>query len=234
MPELITQEPLTKCVLYQKVSLVYGDEFLIDNSHSVQPSRGVWDSIKTADQKYPHSPERIWFLHTTSVCEKGLQITISELPEGPTPFTQAGLLDKEEEQLQELILRIRTTMSISYREILANRLVKLMHIAKEEDPSSIGISVGSLRHFYNFLQSTTTLKYPTISLTPEYDIYAKWKGEKNTLFSVHFLPNGDARFVIFKPNDKHPEQTVRFSGYITADIIIETVSPHSIMEWISK
>jgi hypothetical protein len=144
------------------------------------------------------------------------------------------LLDSEEEQLQELILRLKTSLSIPYRESVANSLVTLFRDAKEEDPTSLGIAVGSLRYFYSFLQSNTKLKCPTISLTPEYNIYSTWRGEMNRVFSVHFLPNGDARFVIFKPNDRHPERKIRISGTATTDVLMETVAPHGVLDWISE
>ena len=91
----------------------------------------------------------------------------------------------------------------------------------------------NIQDFYSFLQLHTSLKCPTISLTPEYDIYVSWRAEQNRVFSVHFMPNGNARFVIFKPNDRHPEQQIRISGAVTTDILKETVAPHKVWDWIS-
>ncbi|MEW6375093.1 MAG: hypothetical protein AB1502_04790 [Thermodesulfobacteriota bacterium] len=146
------------------------------------------------------------------------------------PFTQANLLDYEENQIQELIFRIRTSPSISCKEI-ANRLLLLLNDAKEEE---LSIAIDSFRNFYNFFQLNTNMKCPTISLTPENNIYASWKGEQNRLFSVHFLPSGSVRFVIFKPNDRHPEQQIRLSGIATSDILKETVSAYGVWDWISE
>ena len=106
--------------------------------------------------------------------------------------------------------------------------------AKEEDPDSLGIAAGSLRNFYYFLHLHTNLKRPAISLTPDYNIYASWRGERNRVFSVHFLPNGDVRFVIFKPNDRHPGRQIRLSGIATSDILMETVAPDGVSDWISE
>ena len=106
--------------------------------------------------------------------------------------------------------------------------------AKEEDPASLGIAAGSLRSFYNFLRLHHDLKYPNISLTPDYNIYASWKNGQKRVFSVHFLPNGDVRFVIFKPNNRHTERQIRISGIITSDILMETVLSHRVSDWILK
>ncbi len=150
------------------------------------------------------------------------------------PFTQSNLLNNEEDQVQELIYQIRKSRSIRCYETLANRLLTLFNDAKEEDSASLGIAVGSLRNFYNFFQLHTHLKCPTISLTPDYNIYASWRDKRNRLFSVHFLPNSDARFVIFKPNDRHPERQIRLSGIATTDVLMETVTPYDVCDWISE
>jgi hypothetical protein len=146
------------------------------------------------------------------------------------PFTQFNFVESEDDQVQELIFRIRTTPSISCRE-LANRLLELFNDAKEEDPASVGISASSLLNFYNFFQTLGSIKCPIISLTPAYDIYASWRVEPRRVFSVHFLPTGDVRFVIFKPNDRHPDRQIRVSGITTSDILRETVAPYGVWDW---
>ena len=85
------------------------------------------------------------------------------------------------------------------------------------------------------LPEVCDLKYPNISLTPDDNIYTSWSDEQNKLFSVLFLPNReDARFVIFKPNNRHPKRQIRISGTVTTDILIETVESYNILDWISE
>jgi hypothetical protein len=174
----------------------------------------------------------VWI--TPDVTQEDRKALVSDWPENKDPFTQADLLNNEEDQVQELIFQIRKSFSITYHESLANRLLTLFNDAKEEDSASLGIAVGSLRNFYNFLRLHTNLKCPTISLTPDYNIYASWRGEQNRVFSVHFLPNGDVRFVIFKPNDRHPGRQIRLSGLATTDILMETVAPDAVSYWVSE
>ena len=146
------------------------------------------------------------------------------------PFTQTDLIITEEKHVQELIYQIRKTQFISNCEILATRLLKLLNAEKEEDPISFGISVESLRNFYNFLLLNTNIKSPAISLTPNLNIYVSWRSEKK-VFSVHFLPKGDVHFIFFKPNLRHPDLKIRISGTATSDTIIETVSLAN-LDWI--
>lgn len=211
-------------------SIVYGDKSIKDNSPSDYPY-----SDTAACEFLPKKiPQRVFYKNTAFVNQEEFSTSIIDLPDNQYPITQTTLLENEEDQVQELIFQIRKSLSITYHESLANRLLTLFNDAKEEDSSSLGISVGSLRNFYNFFLLHTNLKCPTISLTPDYNIYASWRGEQNRVFSVHFLPNGDTRFVIFKPNNRHPERQIRFSGIATTDVLMETVVPDSVSDWISE
>jgi len=219
-----------------EVSTAYGDKFIDYQSTGRQPYPGVWNppEIQNYWESYVRGRKCVTFLSTPAVNPESQEVYKGGWPDKKDPFTQTDLLDNEEEQVQELILWIRTSLFIPYRENLANRLVTLLNDAKEEDSASLGIAAGSLRNFYNFLQLNTNLKCPTISLTPEYNIYASWREDQKKLFSVLFLPNGDTRFVIFKPNDLHPERQVRISGTSTTDILMATVAPYGVCDWISE
>ena len=224
MPELNLQEKAT-----QEFSIAYGNKFLMDDSPIGDPYIGTWPLLQK-----PRTVPKSKFWITPAGVQEDQNALISDWPENEDPFTQADLLNNEEDQVQELIFRIRKSISIRYHESLANRLLILFNDAKEEDSASLGIAVGSLRNFYNFFRLHTNLKCPTISLTPDYNIYASWRGEQNRVFSVHFLPNGDVRFVIFKPNDRHPGRQIRLSGIATTDILMETVAPESVSYWVSE
>jgi hypothetical protein len=211
-------------------SIVYGHEFLVDDSPSEQPNFGAWNIGHIQSKKFLN---RLRYTLTPAANQGSVDILIY-WEERKDPFTQADLLDNEEGQVQELIFLIRMSLSIAYRESLANKLVTLFSDAKEEDHASIGIAADSLRSFYNFLRLHTNLKCPTISLTPEYNIYASWRAERNRVFSVHFLPSNDVRFVIFKPNDRHRERKIRLSGTATPDMLIETAAPYGVLDWIAE
>lgn len=223
MPELDLQKNAP-----EKASIAYGNKNLIDDSPSDYPYTGAW--IPLLQQPPPVTPCRI----TAAVNQEEHDTLISSWSEKEDPFTQADLLDSEDNQVQELIFRIRISRTIHYWESLANRLLALYNDAKEEDSASPGIDIGSLRNFLKFLQLHTNLKCPIISLTPDNNIYASWRKEQNRLFSVHFLLNGNARFVIFKPNERHPERQIRISGTATTDILMETVTPNGLWDWIAE
>ena len=219
----------------RKASIVYGNKFLEAEFPGGGPYSGAWSHKDILGQHFlTPAPKHIRFFQTPAANEASPEVFISGWLEKEGPFTQTNLLDTEEDQTQELISRIRTLLPVPYRETLANRLVTLYNDAKEEDCVSPGIAVGSLRNFFVFLQSHTNLKCPTVSLTTEYNIYASWRAEPNRVFSVHFLSSADARFVIFKPNDKHLERRIRLSGIATTDILMATVAPYGVLDWISE
>ncbi len=232
MLDLTIPNRYKKSVSVRKASSSYSDEFLTDISLSDQPSSGGWVVIGGL-QGYPLTRPST-FCNTPAVSPEAFVCIPIAWPDKKDPFTQEDLLEREEAKVQEVIYQIKTSLSFSYRESLANRLITLLKDAKEEDPYSLGISYGSLQNFYNFFQLHDNLKRPAISLTPEYNIYASWRDNKKHVFSVHFLPSGDVRFVIFKPNDRHPERMIRLSGTATTDILLETVATYEIIDWISQ
>lgn len=179
------------------------------------------------------APKEVEFWITAAVYQEDQETLIFNWPKKEDPYTQADLLEGEDNQVQELIYQIRTSIIIPNHENMANRLHVLYNAAKEEDSTNPGITVNSLRNFYDFLLLNTNLKCPIITLTPDNNIYASWRGEHGRLFSVHFLPNGETNFVIFKPNYRHPERQIRISGNATYDLLMETVAPNGVNDWIS-
>jgi hypothetical protein len=104
---------------------------------------------------------------------------------------------------------------------------------QEEELDSRGITVRSLQHFIDLLKAYPVLRCPAVSVTPDRNIYASWKSGSDRVFSIHFLPDGKARFVIFCPNDKHPGETIRLSGTATVDVVMSIAEPHGVLNWAS-
>jgi len=159
-----------------------------------------------------------------------------------TPFTigQGGSMATQQspitddESVEELIWRVLTMLPVPYRARLASRLRELQKAVQEEELDGCGIAVGSLHNFIELLKAHPALRWPALSVTPDGDIYASWKSGPDQVFSIHFLPDGKVRFVIFRPNDKHPGQAIRLSGTATVDVIISVAAPHGVLAWASE
>lgn len=233
MPEIVLEKTDKRAV-----AIAYGSKDISDTFPNDQPYSGAWDQqIVTLGSQFLIGRMPPIFSSRTSavnlVNQESRMDSIRDWSEKKDPYTQVDLLDSEEDQTQILIFRIKTSLYIPYRERLASSLITLIKEAKEEDATSPGIAVGSLRSFYNFLRLHTNIKCPIVSLTPEDNIYASWRVGQKRVFSVHFLPSGDVRFVMFKPNDRHPERQIRISGITTTDILMETVTPYGVWGWLS-
>jgi hypothetical protein len=136
--------------------------------------------------------------------------------------------------VEQIISEMRSALNLKYRESAVSRLTELHNLVQEEESDSSGISCESLQRFFEFLRSYSSLRCPAISLTPERNIYASWKSGPDRVFSIHFLPQGEARFVIFFPNHKHQGQTIRLSGRATVDTIMSVAEPHGILNWVRE
>jgi hypothetical protein len=147
-------------------------------------------------------------------------------------FTEQNTVESEADQVRKTILQFDPFQTVRHKAALTKNLLVLFNCAKEEDSNSPGIAIGSVRSFLSFMQSNPTLRIPAISLTPEYHVYITWKIAKSKLFSVRFLPNGDARFVLFRENKLHLDKIDRHYGTTTADLIMQIIEKHDIKNWI--
>lgn len=147
--------------------------------------------------------------------------------------TEFRTLEKNEDQVADLISKIRFTRSIPDRESIAQRLFELLQDVKEEEAGNEGMSIGSVRSFYSFLQTHSNLKKPAIGLTPVNDIYVSWKAELGSVFSIHFLSSGVVRFAIIAPNPS-AKQPVRLSGLANAESLVENVKPWGVLKWAGR
>ncbi len=213
-----------------EASIAYG-ESLVKDDLPAKVDVGVWN-FKTL--MIPRSKQRpvVYYEITPAVGQEEQDNRISEWVGSKDPETQTDLVDSEDKQVQELIYRFRTFLSIPYHKKLADRLLSLFNYEKEEDPDSLCIAAGSLRDFYDFLHLHDNLKYPSITLSPDNNILASWRSEQNRVFSVHFLSNKDVRFVIFKPIKKYPDRKFRFSGAATIDTLMDEI-PKDMLDWIT-
>ena len=194
------------------------------------------DSTYTGTSTFTKRPsyKEFYFITAPLVNQQesvGFSIGIAE---DQDPLTQKDLLNSSENEIQELIYQIRSAISILGRTTIANRLLNLYDLSKEEDPDFAGIKVKSLQNFYGFLQKNVTLRCPAISLTPDNNIYASWQGDGRRVFSILFLPDNDVRYVVFKPNDRHPGRMIRTSGITTSDNLMEEVAAYRLYDWISE
>ncbi len=216
MPGLSFPNDVCRLIDPDEASIAYSKRFLSEEPTGERPYSGAWNVGRSQNQ------QNMPYL-----------LVIKAYPKFEESFTQSNLVETEEGQVKEIIFQIKTSPSILCRQI-GNKLLALFNDAKVDDPNSVGISIGSLQSFFNFIKSHSDLKCPSLSLSPDYNIYSSWRSKQDRVFSVHFLSGADVRFVLFKQNDRHPDRQVRLSGTATIDVLKETVESHGVWNWISE
>ncbi len=115
------------------------------------------------------------------------------------------------------------------------RLKALRAMIKEEEGPEADISTESLRALQLFLQAAGSLRPPEITLTPEAEVYLRWKAGSDRLFAVHLVNGRMVRYTIFAPNPRHPRFVRRLSGIEAADTVLETAkNVFADLEWMQE
>lgn len=156
--------------------------------------------------------------------------------EKPTPTTQPpiryaplGTLP-----LNSWISFVRNHLQVPYASELADRLDDLHEASIEEAPEQSPISTLSLYRFINFLQKEQNLEEPDVVLSDEGHIVAEWHKSRREHFSVEFMPDGQARYVIFSPDPDYPSRTNRVSGLVSADTLMKKAEPFNVLSWAAR
>ena len=140
-----------------------------------------------------------------------------------------------QQEVAHRIERIRTCTDFGTGGKFAARLSALREMLKEEEGEEADISTESLRALQLFLQTAGSLRLPEITLTPEAEVYLRWKAGRDRLFAVHLVNGRMVRYAIFAPNPRHPRFVRRLSGIEAADTVLETaknVFPD--LEWLKE
>jgi len=173
----------------------------------------------------------ISFSHIDELLDTKSKVHFTTHIKETNPFRNVDELLSNEEKVHLFISHIGTSLAAPYKKRLAKRIKDLFDFTIEDEADSTGMSADSLHHFIAFLQNYSKLKYPDVVLSPEWNIVSEWHIDSNHHFSVDFLPNGDVRFVIFRPNPKKPKKTDRFSGMSTSDCLYEIMKNNGVLSW---
>ena len=137
------------------------------------------------------------------------------------------------EGVESIISQIRFSQLVRHGERISNRLSDLRRSIREEEGKHADISADSIRAFFSFLKLCSNIRYPDITLAPDGDIYARWKGDNGSLFSVEFLPNSRVGYVVFAPTPRHSGELSRNSGIDFVDTVFDRINAaFGISAWI--
>ena len=113
--------------------------------------------------------------------------------------------------------------ALPFKARLAARIESLQ-VSFAEDYEGRQLSPSSLDGLIDFLEASPPSGYPDLTLTPAGDCYAEWR-TLHSKVAIEFLATGDARYLVFRPNPRHPQRTDRLTGMTTTDALSETMAP---------
>ncbi len=116
--------------------------------------------------------------------------------------------------------------------LILGRLSELRLEYREEEGREI--SAASVRQFLKLLNSDLKLRAPGIVLSPSGNVIAEWHRGPGRLLSLHFLPDESVRFVVFAPNRKKRDRTIRLSGTSDVDSVLDDVRQFGVMDWAAR
>lgn len=148
-------------------------------------------------------------------------------------FAELDALRADESTIQAELANLRHASAIPYKDRLAARLDQLLAAYKEDTDGRV-FSVDSLRGLIVFLENARFLRYPSVTLTRNGDIYASWKQGKDHVFSAQFLQTQQVRFVVFRPNVHSVGQFDQLSGLTTPQSLPSMISHLNVSDWAAE
>lgn len=212
---------------------ITSDDFLSPEKQSYLFRRTINDVVVGQDglSRFPENQTALWATFENSL----LTPTVSAQNTQVAAILKLAEDWKQEGEMGYLLARLQNSREIRYGERIVRRIRALRQMVRDDENEDIDISSDSLRSFFEFMSLHPKLNYPDISLTPDGDIYARWKGCGRSLFSVHFLPQSRVRYVVFAPDRKRPDLMDRASGTSSVDTVLETADrAYGVIGWLRE
>ena len=135
-----------------------------------------------------------------------------------------GAIPADDTIALDALLRRIGASGLSFKARLADR-ISAVSAAFAEDYDGRGLSVASVDALLAYLETSPAFTYPDLTATPAGDIYAEWRGADARILTIEFLASGEARYLILRPNPRHPQRVDRLTGTTTADALPEIIAP---------
>lgn len=149
--------------------------------------------------------------------------------EGSAAFQDYEPFDEAAERFEKALAALRAGTGVSHGSRIAERIRTLARAAEEE--GELGPSAEAAEGLLAFLQTSLPLKYPDLTLGPRGALLAEWRGSEGRLLGVYLADSLRAKFVVFRPNPRHPELMDRYSGTTTVDEVVSKVVDLEGISW---
>lgn len=138
---------------------------------------------------------------------------------------------KNENDPGYILNRLESSIEIKHGKRIARRISELRRMVWEDGDDDI--TASSLQSFHEFMTLHPNVVYPDISLTPDNDVYARWKGPDHFLCGVHFVQESRVRYVVFAPDRKRKNITDRITGTGSVESFFEALDrAYDVARWV--
>lgn len=131
---------------------------------------------------------------------------------------------------QDLVSFIRNHVDRSFASDLAKRIEELHTLCLEEGDFQSSISVVSIGGLIELLKSADLAEAPDLVVSYSGNLCAEWYRSAKSKLSVEFLPNGQARYVVFSPDPDFQSRTDKATGVVSVKSLFRALAPFTITE----
>lgn len=170
-------------------------------------------------------------ISTATVKTRAVPVLRAVLTGSITSFAIECLRDNE---IRGIVANLDKITEIPFAAQLKTRLEELHAIWQDENGPDHAMSVRSLHGLIGFLRRTPGVRMPSIVNTPKGAFVAEWRSDERHLFSVHFVSEGETRFVIFSPDELRRNVINRAFGETTVEHLLEIAKTWGADSWVCE
>lgn len=137
-------------------------------------------------------------------------------------------VDPDERRFAESVAFIESAAAPNVGRPLANRIRELRGFCRDE---SEPFDVDSVERFAEFWSTQPDLRPPELVITPRGNVRAVWDQGENCFLGLEFLPDGQARFVLFAPPAPPSSKPSLFGGILPVEDLADTLRPLAHSAW---
>ena len=194
---------------------------------SIISSRGV---ARASNEAITHNWALSFDVEHDSTSSQQVQRTRFSSNDLTPGFAEVDLVNSfASASVDKSIRYIKTSLRLPFTSQMAARISGIREMNLDEGLADINaISLSQLVQFLN--SASSKLRRPSLMLSPDGDISARWKSGAERELYLHFLRSGEVRFVYIGPNLKHPDKKTGLSGVTSADSVLAELAEQRVRD----
>lgn len=149
----------------------------------------------------------------------------------------ASPAERHLDALKHIISRSARHLPDSIRQNVVGQLEQLAEASLEEAEGDSGqepITKESLEGCLYFLSTFPQLELPSLTVTPEGELYVVWRAAQDKHFTVRFFSRRRAAYVIFVHDPHYERRIARHSGVVSLEGLTEIIAQHRVTDWLVR